>query len=116
MTHCEKVDLFVADLARRGVSEYTSAPPAWRTAWALGLKVPPPHFISFIPMALTSGIFFGVFWGVAMHFMLWGSQGWRFSASAAVAAGILFGLCLAAYYGVSAAKHKLPSWEKYAAN
>jgi hypothetical protein len=113
MTHREKVDLFVADLARRGVSEYISAPPAWRLAWRLGLKVPPPHFIGLFPMALTSGLVFGALWGVAMHFLVWGRMGWVFSAFFAAVAGILFGVCFASYYRLSAKKLNLPSWEQY---
>jgi hypothetical protein len=81
----------------------------------MGMKVPPPHFMGFIPMALTSGVFFGLLWGTAMHFLLWGSQGWLFSASVSVAAGTLFGLCIAAYYRYSAKKLSLPSWERYPA-
>lgn len=88
MTHPEKVDRLIAELGSRGVNEYTTAPPAWRAAWALGLKVPPPHFLGFAPMAITCGLFFGVLWGAAMHFMLWNSMGWLFSAVAGVAAGI----------------------------
>ena len=115
MTHREKVAFFIADLAERGVSEYTSAPLAWRTAWRLGMRVPPLHFVGFIPRALTSGVFFGLPWGVSMHYLIWGSLGWQFSATVGAAVGTLSGLCFAAYYSYSAKKLSLQSWERYPA-
>jgi len=113
MTHREKVDYFIDDMAKRGVSEFTAAPPAWRTAWGLGLQVPPPHFLGFTTMALASGLPFGTLWGIAMWYLVWRFQGWAFATTAGIAVGILFGVCLAAYYRYSAAKHNLPSWREY---
>jgi len=113
MTHREKVGLFITDMTKRGVNEFTAAPPAWRTAWGLGLKVPPPHFLGFVTMALTSGVFFGVLWGIAMWFLLWRSLGLGFGAVAGIVAGALFGISMATYYRRSAAKLNLPPWRRY---
>ena len=84
-------------------------------AWGLGLKIPPPHFMGFIPVALFTGSLFGTLWSVAMWVLWWRylGWGWLFTASAGVAGGVLFGSCLAAYYRHSAVKNELPSWERY---
>ena len=113
MTYREKVDASIAGLIARGVNPYTAAPPAWRLAWILGAKVPPPHFMSFSSLALISGGFFGVLWGVAMWFVLWGSMGLPFATLMGLTAGALFGLSMGAYYRHSASKLKLPPWEEY---
>ena len=77
--------------------------------------MPPPHFLGFVPMALTSGLLFGVLWGLAMWLFMWRTQGWVFSATAGIVAGTFFGLCLATYYRHSAAKLKLSTWDRYPA-
>ncbi|QEH34911.1 hypothetical protein OJF2_34560 [Aquisphaera giovannonii] len=115
MTHRDKVERFIAEMTQRGVNPYTAAPPAWRTAWGLGIEVPPPHFMAFVLLALTSGLFFGTLWGLAMRLVDWGALGWLSTMTVAAVAGALFGVCLAAYYRRSAARLELPSWERYAA-
>ncbi len=82
-------------------------------AWKLGLKLPPPHFLGFFPLALGAALWFGTLWGLAMWFLLCASQGWWFSATAAIMAGSFFGLFLAAYYRHSARKFDLPMWNDY---
>ena len=59
MTDREKVDHAIKDLTNRGVSALNCAPPAWRMAWGLDLKLPPPHFIRFAHLALLVGACFG---------------------------------------------------------
>jgi hypothetical protein len=75
MTHAEKVDGFLQEMRGHGVNPGTAAPPAWRALWRLGLRVPPPHFMGFVPLALVTGVFFGVLWGLAMAFLIWGPWG-----------------------------------------
>jgi Family of unknown function (DUF6404) len=113
VTHREKVTYAIEDLAQRGIDTATSAPPAWRVAWALGVKIPPPHFMGFTSLALSSGTLFGVLWGLVIWYLLWHSRGWLFTASAAALAGGAYGLLMAACYRYSAAKLALPSWEQY---
>jgi hypothetical protein len=116
MTHDEKVRCFIAEMRRRGVNQYTAAPPAWRTIWALGLPLPPPHFIAFVPLAIGTGLIFGELWGLAMWAAFWtaGLEGWIIVRGAAVL-GLLFGLSLAAYYRCSAWRLGLPRWQDYPA-
>ena len=113
MTHREKIDHMMTDLARRGLARYSFAPPLWRMAWALRLPLRPPHFMGFLSNLLLSGSYFGIAWGAAMWLLVWPSQGFAFAASAGGAAGLLFGLSMAVYYRWSAAKLKLPAWEEY---
>jgi hypothetical protein len=68
----QKVERLIADLRRRGVSPYTAAPPLFRLAWALGLDVPPPLFLGFLPLTLLMGAFFGAFWVAFMWPLQWG--------------------------------------------
>jgi len=113
MTHQEKVAYFIADLRKRGINQYTAAPPLWRFAWRLGIDLPPPHFIGFSSLALMTGVPFGLLWGLAMWLLLWSHSSVWLSASAGAAVGVAFGLSMAGYFRYSARKLKLPSWEEY---
>jgi Family of unknown function (DUF6404) len=113
LNHREKVSYAIADLAQRGIDTTTSAPPAWRVAWSLGVKIPPPHFMGFLSIAMTSGIVFGVLWGLLIWYLLWYSKGWLFTASVAAVAGVVYGLLMATCYRYSAAQLELPSWDQY---
>jgi hypothetical protein len=113
MTHGEKVDHYLAMMARRKVHPQTAAPPLFRALWGLGLRVPPPHFIGFLPLMLASGILFGVGWGVAMRFLFWRGMGWPLMLGAAAGAGLSFGAAMAGYYRYSARKLGLPPWHRY---
>ena len=115
MTHQEKLELMHRHMETIGVRESTYAPPAWRLLWRLGIEVPPPLFTPFLPGALAMGAFFGLFWGLAMWAVLWARQGLPFSvmAIAALSAGTLFGLIMAAYFRYLARKHSLPTWAAY---
>ncbi len=113
VTHPEKVTCAIEHLAQRGISTSTSAPPAWRLAWALGVKIPPPHFMGFTSIAITSGAMFGTLWGLLIWFLLWHSKGWRFTACAAALVGFAYGFLMAACYRHSATQLELPSWDQY---
>lgn len=125
MTHREKVDYFIADMKKRGVGEYTAAPPLYRLLWFMGMKIPPPHFQGFVALALGTGIPFGLFMGVAMS--LWAYLMYRgkgLSLEFALLTGLpifllggaLFGLTMAAYFRWSARRLNLPSWDQYPAS
>jgi len=107
MTQQEKVDYLIADLKKRGISAWIlgPAPPLWRLAWRMGINLPPPQFMGFIPLVLIHGIPCGL----AVCLALWRDYGVGFSASA----GILFGLFMAGAYRSWGRKLKLPSWEEY---
>lgn len=105
-------------MAAMGVSPSTAAPPIWRLLWRLGVELPPPLFMSFWQAAFFMGGFFGVSWGLVMWLVQWSRQGMPFELvlGACASAGVLFGLCMAAYFRYLARKHELPSWEAYIGN
>ncbi len=136
MTHREKVDRFIEDMRERGVGTSSAAPPLFRLLWALGLEIPPPLFLGFLPLALAAGAFFGFFWGLFMaaFFLIWlvvgegvlwghaaidlvwkGLFGLGVLAGGAFVAGLLFGLTMATYMRWKAARLALPSWDRYPA-
>jgi asparagine N-glycosylation enzyme membrane subunit Stt3 len=115
MTHSEKVAAMQRHLVPQGLSPYTLAPPAWRALWALGLQVPPPLFLGFVPLALGAGAVFAVGWGLLMWLMAWWREGLGPLGAlvAALVAGALFGLFMAAYYRHQARRFALPAWHDY---
>ena len=115
MTHSDKLERMQKHLAGLGISPSTAAPPIWRLLWRLGIELPPPLFMGFWPAAFFMGSFFGVFWGLFMWLFQWSRQGMPFwlVLAAAAFAGVLFGLCMAAYFRYLARKHNLPSWAAY---
>jgi hypothetical protein len=114
MTHQEKVEHYLNDLAHRGISKGTAAPPLYRLLWRLGIEVPPPLLASFGSLAVMWGVLFGVGWGLIMWFTFW-----RDNMPPAIAlisslfAGATFGVIMAAYYRWRASKLALPRWEDY---
>jgi hypothetical protein len=100
-------------LASTGMWRSSYAPPLHRLFWKLGASVPPPHFLSFTANFVLAGVSFGVFWGLAMW--LTGSlhQGLSRLTAAALFAGLLFGLGMAAYYRYGARKHRIPLWRDF---
>jgi hypothetical protein len=115
MTHSEKLKTMQEHLAKLGVSQSKSAPPFWKILWRLGIEVPPPLFLGFWPIALFMGSFFGVFWGLFMWLFHWSDQGKPLVAIlvGAILAGVMFGLCMAAYFRHLARKLDLPAWTSY---
>jgi hypothetical protein len=115
MTHEEKLELMYRHTDALGISRATVAPPAWRLLWKMGVQAPPPLFAPFLPMALATGSFFTLGWGLLMWLALWARQGMPLAAmvGSAVAAGVLFGLIMAGVYRYLARKHRLPTWAEY---
>jgi hypothetical protein len=114
-THRQKVERLIADLGKQGVNPYTVAPPFFRMLWALGLEVPPPMYLGFMPLALLMGAFFGILWGAIMWLVQW--RMWHVPpvvvVLTTVGAGLAYGLSMAAYYRRTAARLRLPPWESY---
>ena len=104
--------LAITDALRaQRVGAYTSAPPIYRLAWRVGLRLRPPLYQAFGVLALGMGIWFGVMWGLLMWFWLWRFEQ-RSIAGAVVAslvAGTFFGLTMAAYYRRRASRLRLPA-------
>jgi membrane associated rhomboid family serine protease len=113
LTHREKVERQLADMVARGVSSYTAAPPLFRLLWALGVPVPPPLFLGFTTLTLLMGTFFAVIWGGLMWLLVWPGAQLLLVATTAAIAGLVFGVCLAAYVRWQAARLQIPPWESY---
>lgn len=103
--------LAIADeLSEQGVGRYASAPPIYRLAWRLGFRIRPPHYQSFASLTLGSAAWFGLTWGLVMWFMDWQYKQMPVAAAlvASAAAGLFFGLMMAAIYRWKAHRLHLP--------
>ena len=87
-------------------------PPMFPFLWRFSVKVPPPHFIGFLPLILIMGLPFG-FCSMGLYMMDLGDK--SFSLSAAVplvcVVTLVFGVVFGFYYRSSALAHRLPSWK-----
>ncbi|MGZ5202035.1 MAG: DUF6404 family protein [Telluria sp.] len=108
-----KKEQALALLAQTSIPPGSYRPLLIRLLWSLGVEVPPPHFMRFSRLALLSGVYFGVAWGLVMGAMYWARPGGSVRATAvgASVAGLFFGLCMAIHYGRARDKHGLPRWE-----
>ena len=90
----------VEQLHAQGVGRYTSAPPAYRLAWRLGVRVRPPIYQSFSTAALQMGVGFAVGWGVLMWVLFWRAEQYSLLLMVAMSlgAGAGFGLSMASYF------------------
>ena len=116
LDHAATVDAYIAEMAQLGVGTYTAAPPFFRLFWGMGLRVPPPLFMAYAPLALITGSIFAVFWGVGMWLIVWRTHSDMSTWLALVVsafAGLLFGLGMASYYRSKARNLPLPSWQNY---
>jgi hypothetical protein len=100
-------------LAGKGIPRHTSEPALVRILWALGAKVPPPHFMKFSTLALMCGVWFATAWGAFMWVFVWSGRGASVYHVAGVAAGVgvFFGIFMAAYYSRGKTKYDLPTWD-----
>ena len=111
-----KIASYEQQMAASGVGRSTASPPAWRMLWHLGVQVPPPLFLGFLPLLLILGSTFGLLFGLG----IWLLQAVGFVDFSLVSipvraafAGLFFGLFMAAYYRNLARKHNLGSWASY---
>jgi membrane associated rhomboid family serine protease len=100
----------VEELAAQGVGRSTSAPPAYRLAWRLGLRVRPPLYQSFAALVVGMGALFGVLWGLFMWVIFWRPDGHSPTSAivTALVTGALFGLLIALFYRWKARSLRLP--------
>lgn len=119
MTFAQRKSAALAALAATAIWESNYAPPIYQLLWALGAKLPPPHFNGFVANMLITGVFFGTIFGAIMTagavFLVRGiAPTWPalavWFAAIASSAGFLFGLAMAGYYALSARAHRLPRW------
>ena len=116
VTHREKVDHLLSELTAKGIGQYTIAPPMFRMFWKLGIEIPPPFFIPFLPLALLFGLPFGA--AMAIFFWLsdlWLSRGWSEEVFFVIliGSGAAFGLTLSAYCRLQASRLRLNRWNNY---
>jgi hypothetical protein len=108
LTHREKVDLLLSDLEAKGVGQHTIAPPMFRTLWALGVEIPPPFFIHFLPLSFL----FAVGWGIPFGLFYWLMARRNVLLPCTIGA-IFFGVFVASYCRWKASSLKLPEWKDY---
>jgi hypothetical protein len=53
-------------MAAKGIAMSTAAPPLWKLMWSLGINLPPPLYMGFIPLFLFAGSFFGIVFGAGV--------------------------------------------------
>ena len=114
MTFQERLEIALQILAASGMKRGNYAPPLYRLLWRAGIPIPPPPFAGFAVNLLFFGSWFGLFYGLAMWFLIWQHQAMSVSGAiiGAGSAGALFGLIMAAYWVYKARKHKLPAWSE----
>jgi hypothetical protein len=111
MTHREKVAHLVSELRAKGVNQSIVAPPVFRLLWAVGIQIPPPLFIPFLPLAL----FLAVAWGIPFGVFMWAVTRLHIRDLLLPCAigSAFFGLVAAAWNRWKAKKLKLPDWKHY---
>jgi hypothetical protein len=101
-------------LAESGIGKGLSVTLIHKLYWWLGLNVRPPHFEIFWKNVLLIGVPFGLFYGIYNWFRM--SLQFRVSlwnvSVLTVAATVVVGFILAAFYAYDRSKHHLPKWEE----
>jgi Family of unknown function (DUF6404) len=110
LNHQKKVEAHVAEMERGGVNKLISAPPPFQLLWMLGMEIPPPLFLGFLPtMAILSAPLV-VLWNL-LNLMFGGSL--LTGALFGTLVSVFLGALAAAYYRDKASNQALPSWENY---
>ncbi|WP_166213122.1 DUF6404 family protein [Cognatiluteimonas telluris] len=113
MTHDRKIEEYKRLMAEKGVGPATASPPLWQLLWSMGIPLPPPLYMGFLPLALFGGTFFGVVFGAFAWYM--GNKGIRTmslkeAGDVALIAGALFGITVSWFTRRLARKLGLGSW------
>jgi hypothetical protein len=98
------------ELRAQRVGAYTSAPPIYRLAWLLGLRIRPPLYQSFATLALGMGTWFAIVFALTMWFLFWRVEGISVGRAlvGVLFTGVFFGLGMAGYYRWRAGRLQLP--------
>lgn len=114
--HQAKVERFMEDLKARGRNPKVATPPIWRLLWRLGLRLPPPQFMSWLGLFVTIACF-GFLGGLAGIFIGTRSAlsrlGLPLILLMASVGAVVVGLVLASGIRARARTLDLPSWEDY---
>jgi hypothetical protein len=113
MTDDRKIEEYKRLMAEKGIGPATASPPLWQLLWSMGIPLPPPLYMGFLPLALFGGTFFGVLFGAFAWYM--GSKGIRTmslkeAADVGLITGTAFGISVAWLSRRLARKHGLGSW------
>jgi hypothetical protein len=115
MTHAEKLDRMYSELGQKGLWKSNFAPPLYRLLWRMGIRVPPPHFSSFMFLFVFSGLY-AVFFALPPVVVMW----WLLVPKpigvlviSTILSGFVAGLCVAAWYRYQARRYRLPLWKGY---
>ena len=113
MTHDRKIEEYKRLMAEKGVGLATASPPLWQLLWSMGIPLPPPLYMGFLPLALFAGTFFGVLFGAFAWYM--GNKGIRTmsfkeAGDVALITGAFFGITIAWLTRRLARKLELGSW------
>jgi hypothetical protein len=115
MTSSEKLKVMRVHFASLGISPITGAPRIWRALWFFGVPVPPLVFLRFASVALITGGFAAVSWGLFMWFIFWSRDGesmWGV-VGLPLLVGALFGFINAKRARAIAHTYNFPLWADY---
>lgn len=103
----------LAMLDKTGIRRNFYKPLLIRLLWRIRVRVPPPHFASFLTITLVYGIFFSIAWSVIEWLLSWPNNNMSPVPMiiASLAGGIIFGVIMAFYYSHGRHKYNLPSWQ-----
>ncbi|WP_211473270.1 DUF6404 family protein [Collimonas humicola] len=116
MTFKEKLSAALRSLASKGIWRSNYAPPLFQLLWRLGVKIPPPHFVSFFSNVVLFGLFFSCAWvAIMLGFRHPGEEAQSVIATilGAVFAGLFFGIGIAAHYRHSSRRYGIPRWSDF---
>ena len=116
MTHASKLQAYKQLMTQRGIGWSTAAPPLWQLLWSLGVALPPPLFMGFVPLFLLTGTTFGILFGTGAWVL--GNRGNRtmslgHAEVVALITGTVFGLVMALYIRRLSRKQALGSWSAF---
>ena len=107
----EKVTRALRILERTGMDRGTYLPPMYAAYWKLGIRIPPPHFMSFGGVALVNGLPLGL---CVLGLCMMDHETWTTSLLAVLLASaattLIWGAAVATYYRAGRLRHRLPSW------
>jgi hypothetical protein len=116
MTDDRKIETYKELMAAKGIATSTAAPPLWKLMWSLGINVPPPLYMSFIPLFLFAGSFFGIVFSTGVwvvRYMDSRPMSLHEAGGVALITGIAFGLAIAFFTRRLARKHGLGAWAAF---